>query len=69
MTWAIRVAFPNGKEAFLRQGGVIGSGPIATFYSKEKAEAEAVVIRQQRLIDGVTVIERSHGRQPTATTD
>lgn len=64
MSWAIRVTFANGKDAFLRLGGVIGRGPIATFHSKAKAEMEAAFIREG-LYEGdvVTVIERSHGRK------
>ena len=64
MSWAIRVTFANGKDAFLRHGGVIGRGPIATFHSKQKAEAEAAFIREgMDAGDVVAVIERSHGRR------
>ena len=66
MTWAIRVTFANGRDAFVRHGGVIGRGPIATFYSREKAEEQATFIRQgMEPGDVVTVIERSHGRHAT----
>lgn len=61
--WAIRVTFANGKDAFLRHGGVIGRGPIVTFHSKAKAEREAAFVRHGcSSEDVVTVIERSHGR-------
>ncbi len=64
MSWAIRVTFANGKDAFLRHGWVIGRGPIATFHSKEKAEREAAFVREGLDAgDVVTVIERSHGRR------
>lgn len=64
MSWAIRVTYANGKDAFLRHGGVIGRGPIATFYSKAKAEEEAAFVREGLDAgDVVTVIERSHGRR------
>ena len=63
-SWAIRVTFANGRDAFLRRGGVIGRGPIATFHSKEKAEEEAAFVREGCAAeDSVTVIERSHGRR------
>lgn len=63
-SWAIRVTFANGRDAFLRRGSLIGRGPIATFYSKAKADEEAAIV-QDGLNDGdvVTVIERSHGRR------
>ncbi len=64
MSWAIRVTFANGKDAFLRHGGVIGRGPIATFHSKAKAEEEASFVREGLDTgDVVMVIERSHGRR------
>lgn len=64
MSWAIRVTFANGKDAFLRHGGVIGRGPIATFYSKAKAEEQAAFVREGLDAgDVATVIERSHGRR------
>lgn len=66
ITWAIRVTFADGREAFLRHGNVIGRGPIATFHSKEKADAQAAFLREGLDAgDVVTVIERSHGRQAT----
>lgn len=62
-SWAIRVTFANGRDAFLRHGGVIGRGPIVTFHSKAKAEQEAAFVREGcSSEDVVTVIERSHGR-------
>lgn len=64
MTWAIRVTYTNGRDAFVRHGGVIGRGPIATFHSKAKAEEQAAFVREG--LDAgelVTVIERSHGRK------
>lgn len=62
--YAIRVTFANGRDAFVRQGGVIGRGPIATFYSKAKAEEQAAFFREGLDAgDVVTVIERSHGRR------
>ncbi len=64
MSWAIRVTFANGKDAFLRHGGVIGRGPIATFHVKEKAEEQASFVREGLDAgDVITVIERSHGRK------
>jgi hypothetical protein len=64
ISWAIRVTFANGKEAFLRHGGIIGRGPIATWHSKAKAEREAAFVCEGcSSEDVVTVIERSHGRQ------
>lgn len=64
ITWAIRVTFHNGRDAFVRHGGVIGRGPIATFHSKAKAEEQARFICEGLDTgDVVTVIERSHGRQ------
>jgi hypothetical protein len=63
-SWAIRVTFASGKEAFLRHGGVIGRGAIATFHSKAKAEREAAFVREGcSSEDVVMVIERSHGRR------
>lgn len=61
---AIRVTFANGRDAFVRRGRVLGRGPIATFYNKAQAEAEAVAFIQEGAEAGamVTVIERSHGR-------
>lgn len=67
ITWAIRVTFADGKEAFLRHGNVIGRGPIATFHSKAKADEQAAFIREGLDAgDVATVIERSHGRQQPA---
>jgi hypothetical protein len=64
VSWAIRVTFANGRDAFVRHGGVIGRGPIATFHSKAKAEAQAALFREGLDAgDVVTVIERSHGRR------
>jgi hypothetical protein len=63
-TWAIRVTFANGREALLRQGGVIGRGLVASFYSQEQAEKQAAFIREgMEQGDIVTVFERSHGRR------
>lgn len=63
LTWAIRVTFADGRDAFVRHGGVIGRGPIATFHSKAKAEEQAAFVRQgMETGDVVMVIERSHGR-------
>jgi hypothetical protein len=65
ISWAIRMTFANGRDAFLRHGGVIGRGPIVTFHSKAKADAQAAVLREGlEAGDVVTVIERSHGRNP-----
>ena len=64
MSWAIRVTYANGREAFLRHGGVIGRGPIVTFHSKAKADRDAACLRDGLDAgDIVTVIERSHGRR------
>jgi hypothetical protein len=64
MSWAIRVTYANGRTAFLRHGGVIGRGPIVTFHSKAKADADAAFLRHGLDAgDVVTVIERSHGRR------
>ncbi len=64
MSWAIRVTFANGRDAFLRHGRGIGRGPIATYHSKAKAEEYASFVRDGLDAgDVVTVIERSHGRQ------
>lgn len=64
ITWAIRVTFAGGGTAFLRHGGVIGRGPIATFHSKAKAEDQAAFVREGLDAgDVVTVIERSHGKR------
>lgn len=68
ISWAIRVTYANGGTAFMRHGGVIGRGPIATFYSKAKADAQAAFLREGLdAEDVIAVIERSHGRnfQPT----
>ena len=64
MSWAIRVTYANGREAFLRHGIVPGTGPIVTFHSKAKADAEAAIFRDNlNAGDAITVIERSHGRR------
>lgn len=64
ITWAIRITFADGREAFLRHGGVIGRGPIVTFYTKEKADEQAAFIREGLDAgDVATVIQRSRGRQ------
>lgn len=64
LSWAVRVAFANGRYAFLRVGGVTGGGPIQTFYVKEHAETQAAVLRQSlKAGDVASVIQRSHGRQ------
>lgn len=70
LRWALRVTFADGSDAFLRHGGVIGRGPIVTFYSKAKADEQAAFIRQGLDTgDVVTVIQRSHGRQALAEGD
>ncbi len=62
--WAIRVTFADGRTAFLRHGGVIGHGPIVSFPSKAKADAEAAFVREGLDAgDVITVLERSHGRR------
>lgn len=65
ITYAIRVTFAaTGRDAFVRRGGVIGSGPIATYRTKEQAETEAAFLRPGLdSEDVITVIERSHGRR------
>lgn len=63
ITWAIRVTLADGRTVFLRQGGVIGNGPIATYRSKAAADADADALRQRMDARDITVIERSHGRQ------
>jgi hypothetical protein len=64
ITWAIRVTFANGRDAFLREGDVIGRGPIATFRTKAKADEQAAFLREGLDAgDTIAVIERSHGRQ------
>lgn len=64
MSWIIRVTFPSGKDAFLRHGGQIGSGSIATYHSKQKAEEAAAFLRQGMDAQTiVTVMARSHGRR------
>lgn len=63
LSWAIRITFANGRDAFLRHGGKVGHGPIATYYSKAKAEEQAAFVREGLDAgDVVTIIERSHGR-------
>jgi hypothetical protein len=63
ITWAVRVTFANGRDAFLRHGGVIGRGPIATYRTKAQAEDAAALLRVGLdAADTVIVIERSHGR-------
>lgn len=63
-TWAIRVTFADGRVALVRQGGVIGRGLVATFYSEAKADEAAANFRQgMEAGDTVTVFERSHGRR------
>lgn len=64
LSWAIRVTFANGREAFVRRGGVIGRGPIATYYTKAAAEDDVRFLREGFEADDViTIIERSHGRR------
>jgi hypothetical protein len=64
MSWAIRVTFANGRDAYVRHGGVIGRGPIATFHAKAQAEAQAAFVREGLdARDVVMVVERSHGRR------
>jgi hypothetical protein len=66
ITYAIRVTHEDGRCVFVRRG--IGRGPIATFRTREQAEAEAEAIRRGPTVAKlVTVIERSHGRQDSAT--
>jgi hypothetical protein len=71
VTWAIRVMYANGRSAFIRRGGRPGTGPIATFYSKAAADAEAAILQEALDDDGavVAVIERSHGRLPFLSSD
>lgn len=65
IAWAIRLTI-NGRDCFLRHGGVIGRGPIVTFHSKAKAEEQAIFMREGLdANDAITVIERSHGRRTT----
>jgi len=64
ITWAIRLTFEDGRMAFLRAGGRISRGPIATFYTKYQADIVAASVRQTMAPEAtVDVIERSHGRQ------
>lgn len=44
--WCIRVTFPSGVDAFLRLGGDIDRGPIATFTTRAFAEANVKGIAQ-----------------------
>lgn len=70
ITWAIRVTFADGRTALLRHGGVIGRGPIATFRTKAKADAEAAFLSEGLdAHDTITVFERSHGRTAIATAE
>lgn len=67
LTWAIRVTFADGRVALVRQGGVIGRGLVASFYSEAKANEQAAVFRQGVEPGAVvTVFERSHGRRDIA---
>ncbi len=64
MSWAIRVTYANGREAFLRRGARPGYGPIATFRTRRDAEDQAAFLREGLdARDVVTVIERSHGKR------
>lgn len=66
-TWAIRVKYADGREGFVRLWHANEDGPIATFYSKAKAESEAALIRESdKRGRSFTVIERSHGRRDVA---
>lgn len=63
MTWAIRATALDGREYFVRRGGLIGSGPIWTFRTNAEAVGVAEALRSRPEFRAVTVIERSHGRQ------
>jgi hypothetical protein len=39
--WAIQIVYASGDVAYLRQGRVIGQGPIVQFHSKSAANAKA----------------------------
>jgi hypothetical protein len=63
ITWAIRLTATDGRTGFYRLGGVPGKGRIATFYSKDEANAAAASLREQPTSLKIDVIERSHGRR------
>jgi hypothetical protein len=65
ITWAIRVTLRDGRFVLFRAGAgdVLGRGPIATFRTKELAEAAADALRLRVDAQDVAVFERSHGRQ------
>lgn len=72
ITWAVRVTFANGREAFLRvrhaREAPLGRGPIASFRLKSLADdAAARLVGTLEAGDVVTVIERSHGKQHADT--
>lgn len=61
VTWGIRITLSDGRTVMVRENRNIGQGRIATFRTKEQAEAEADYWRPK--MPTVTVFERSHGRQ------
>lgn len=61
ITYAIRVTRYDGRTVFVRDGRQLGKGPIATFRTREQADAQADYWRG--VMPHVEVIERSHGRQ------
>lgn len=53
-TWAIRVTYQNGEEAWLRHGSRIGAGPLATFGTRKLADINADFVKQG--MDAGTVV-------------
>lgn len=59
--WVIRVTYPNGEDAYLRHGAVIGEGPIVRFGTKRLADINAGFV-SEGLPDGATVtVVRANG--------
>jgi hypothetical protein len=52
--WAIRVTYPDGREAWLRHGASIGEGPVVRFGTKKLAEINAEFV-SHGLPEGTTV--------------
>ena len=45
MRWAVKVVYADGTEGYLNRGP-IGTGPVATFVARSRAEEQAEFMRE-----------------------